>query len=180
MALSKLALEVQLRGALAPGLTFAQREAIVSGVREVLGLKLYRWSHFMPAWITRFSMSLGFGIVFSRKKARASAEERLCTVTHEVTHAVRAHLLGAWMWRARYFLSPSFRQAEELEADAHGLAMRAQIWGAPLSSPLIQRSINANARQWTEWRAPYFCGGTLERLRSELEARVIHIIASAD
>lgn len=168
--------------ALAPGLTLEQRRDALMSVCAAHSIRLAAWSKDAPSWLVRFSMFLpGFSrIVLSRRVLVIQGDQgsvrRVTSLGHELMHATRAAVLGVARWRLLYLLSPSFRQAEEMEADAYSIAMRAAILDARIQAPLIQAEIWASAEQWTGWRAPYYCGGSIDRGVQALEFRVYALL----
>ena len=183
--------KAQLRAALNVDLFPQERRAVLDVAAGALGLEVHRWSHWVPSWITRFSMYAGtLGRIILSKRVEESAAgadwsnaatemgevDLLATMIHELTHAYRAKLRGAFLWRLLYLVWPPFRRDEELEADAHGLAIRARMMCIDTSSERFARLASNSAKQWTGWRSPYFCWGDLGEFSAALQERVQELL----
>lgn len=179
----------RIRAALAPELHPKRRRGMLRNVRNDLDLELRRWSHWAPAWLVRFSMYGVGAVIISRRVLDASREadwnddttetgeiDLLASLIHELVHAARAEARGPLLWRLLYLLWPPFRRAEELEADAHGIALRVVMLRVRPSSAYTHHLAKGNAEQWTGWRSPYFCGGDLNAYTLALLRRVVVLL----
>lgn len=182
-----ISIDEPLYEALLDGVTLEARFMLLEEVAEGMGWRWRIWPAWAPRWMARFSMTITplRLILISRQDdvelARARVNQ-LCSLAHELAHARRAETLGPLTWLVSYFISPSFRRAEEIEGDAWGTAMRAAMRG--LSQPYIRAPLRDDARAqaaaWSGWSAPYFCGGDVEDGAEAVLERAGEILARAE
>lgn len=178
------ALDDLLYEALRPDIDARARLALLTRATVVMGWGWGFWPSWVPAWISRFSMTIAptRRIFISTSLIVGSPAACLPALIHELAHARRAELLGRFAWFFSYFASPSFRRAEEIEADAWALAMRAALRGVadPSADDFLVEHALEQAAQWSGWAAPYFCGGDVEDGAEAVLERAGEILARAE
>ncbi len=177
--------------ALLRGLSTEQRAAHLYDLAQRIGWSSCYWPDWFPVWpewapawmrrlsLTRFSMAFipTSTVYLSRKVQRGTRENQLCALVHELIHARRAGRWLKWGWLALYLIWPPFRQAEEVEADAWGIAMHVRVRGLRGITADIDKLIDDNAEDWSDMQPPYYCWGGFDAARAKLKARVEGVLA---